>query len=62
VVVRIESVAHIRLLGPVRLTVDLDYEMIEGDELGPSEAPGSGTFIARTATPPGGHPRPGPQP
>lgn len=46
VVVRIESVSHIRLLGPVRLTVDFHYEMIDGDELGPREAPASGSFIA----------------
>jgi len=46
VVVRIESVSRIRLFGPVRLTVDFDYEMIDGEELGPREAPASSTFIA----------------
>jgi len=49
VVVRIESVSRIRLFGPVRLTVDFDYEMIEGEEVGPSEALSSSAFVARTA-------------
>jgi hypothetical protein len=59
VVVRIESVSRIRLFGPVRLTVDFDYEMIDGDEVGPSEALTS-TLTARTASPPGADPRPRP--
>jgi hypothetical protein len=33
VVVRVESVAHIRFLGDVRLTVDFDYETIDGDPI-----------------------------
>jgi hypothetical protein len=60
VVVRIESVSRIRLLGPVRLTVDFDYEMIDGDEVGPSEALSPTTFMARTASPPAADPGPRP--
>ncbi len=60
-VVRIESVSRIRLFGgPVRLTVDFDYDMIDGDEVGPSEAPASSTIMARTASPPAADPRPRP--
>jgi hypothetical protein len=47
--VRLESVAHIRLLGEVRVVVDFDYEMVDGDELArhpPSEP-------ARSRAPPG---------
>jgi len=47
VVTRIESVAHIRLLGRVRVTIDFAYEMIDGDELGPEDAPASPLSVAR---------------
>jgi len=39
VVVRIESVAHVRPFGRVRLRIDFDYEMIDGDVLQPARAP-----------------------
>jgi hypothetical protein len=38
---RLESVAHLRLLGDVHMVVDFDYEMVDGDELG-SPAAGAG--------------------
>ncbi len=31
--VRLESVADLRVLGEVRIVVDFDYEMVDGDEL-----------------------------
>lgn len=31
--VRLESAAHMRLFGEVRIVVDFDYEMVDGDEL-----------------------------
>jgi hypothetical protein len=60
-VVRIESVSRLRLLGPVRLTVDFDYEMIEGNELRPRGAPAATTFIAGSAwrPPTSARPQPG---
>ncbi len=60
VVVRIESVSRIRLFGPVHLTVDFDYEMIDGDEVGSSEAVSSSTLLARTAGSPDADPQPRP--
>ena len=46
VVVRIESVAHVRLLGDVRTTIDFDYQMIDGDSIEPARRPGAPPSIA----------------
>jgi hypothetical protein len=53
VVVRVESVAHVRLFGAVRLTVDFDYEMIDGEELGPAPESSLTAARARPAAPAG---------
>jgi len=52
VVVRIEAVAHVRLLGDVRTTIDFDYEMIDGDPIGPAVDPVPRSPVATTEVPP----------
>lgn len=51
VVVRVESVAHVRFFGPIRLTVDFDYEMIDGEELDPAPEPSLSAARALPAAP-----------
>jgi len=43
VLVRVETVAHVRFLGESRLVVTYDYEMVNGEELSPSSPSNSPT-------------------